>query len=241
MTDIYITSFFRPEFTLETIRLIRERTEEDTYRIHIYDNGSDMETVSKLMQLYTDGKIASLMLDKRNTGCLYNKGVFHAMTESHSKYYVVSDNDVFPPKLTPDWLIQMINIMEKYPEISLLTPQLPPQGFQMPYAINDDIVLAKAVGNTFKMVRREDFPFGEYQQKMGEYGDDGLISELVHRKGKRVAFCRNIFCYHAGQCENYGYTQEELLKDPRKADYGDHFAYEFANEETYEPEPQWRI
>lgn len=241
MTDIYITSFFRPEFTTETVRLIRERTEEGTFRLHIYDNGSDVETVTKLMGLYSENKIDSLMLDKRNTGCLYNKGVFHAMTESHTKYYVVSDNDVFPPKLTPDWLIQMINIMEKYPEIALLTPQLPPQAFQMPYALNEDVVLCAAVGNTFKVIRRDAFPFDQYAQKLGEYGDDGLISELVHKSGKKVAFCRNIFCYHAGQCENYGYKEEDLGKDPRKINYGEHFTYKFVNEDTYEPEPMWRM
>lgn len=241
MTDIYVTSFFRPEFTVKTVNLIRDRTEEGTYRIHVYDNGSDMDTITKLMQLRTENKIDSLMLDSRNTGCLYNKGVFHSMTESHSKYYVVTDNDVFPPRLTPDWLIQMVNIMEKYPEIALLTPQLPPQSFQMPYALNDDVVYARAVGNTFKMVRREDFPFGEYAQKIGEYGDDGLISDLMHKKGKKVAFCRNIFCYHAGQCVDCGYKKEELEKDPRKAGYGEPFTYNFANEETYEPEPKWRM
>jgi len=240
--DIYLTSFFRKEFTAKTINFIHERTDPGLFQIHVYDNGSDKETRDFLYRLLEEKKIISLVLDSRNTGCLYNKLVFHAMTESNHPYYVVSDNDVYPPKLNPCWLIRMVQIMEKYPEIGMLTPQLPPQSLQMPYSHNDDVIFCKAVGNTLKLVRRSAFPVSTVKQEIGRYGDDGYISELMQKNGIKSAFCRDVYCYHSGQCEDWGYKKEDIEKDPRKVNgYGKFFEYSLSNNETYEPESKWKI
>lgn len=240
---IYITSFFRKEFTLKTVDLIHERTEKGTFQLHIYDNGSDKDTRDTLYKLLEGGKITSLTLDSRNTGCLYDKLVFNSMTETSSKYMCITDNDVLPPKLTPDWLSQMIALMDKYPKIALLTPQLPPIGLQMPYSMNDEIVLCAAVGNTFKLCRTEAMAkiMPKVEQKLGVYGDDGKVSELLTKEGYKVAFCRKVFCYHAGQCLNWGYRKEDINKDPRKVGYKEYFKYNLVNEETYEPEKKWKL
>jgi len=237
-----MTSFYRKQFTEKTVQLIHERTIPGTFQIHIFDNGSDKETRDFLYGLLDTGKIASLHLDSRNTGCLYNKGVFHIMTEVTSKYYIVTDNDIYPPKLDPDWLTQILGIMEEHPELAFLTPQLPPVQLQMPYQKLDDIIYCKAVGNTFKVVRREAFPLEEFKPQLMKFGDDGWVSDAVHKKGWKVAFCKDLFCWHAGQCENWGYTkQEELDKDPRKAGYGAPFIYQPNNELTYEPPEHLRF
>jgi cellulose synthase/poly-beta-1,6-N-acetylglucosamine synthase-like glycosyltransferase len=235
MIDIYLTSFFRKNFTEETINKIHERTAVGTFQIHVFDNNSDSETKQFLYQLLDEKKIVSLHLDSRNTGCLYNKLVFHAMTETSNEYYVVSDNDIFPPKLNPDWLSKMITIMDKHPELAFLTPQLPPIDLQMPYEKKEDIVYCKAVGNTFKLVRRNAIDVDDIEQKLNTFGDDGWISILVRKKGWKIAFCRNIFCWHAGQCENWGYKLEEIELDARKVGYGKPFIYVPINEDTYEP------
>lgn len=234
MIDIYITSFFRKEMTGRTLELIQERTAQGSYQIHIFDNNSDRETRMFLYYLLDRGVITSLHLDSRNTGCLYNKAVFHAMTESKSKYYIISDNDIYPPKLTPDWLSQMIGIMEAHPELAFLTPQFPPVQLMAPKEVKDDIVYCQAVGNAFKMVRREAMSQVPYEQALNTFGDDGMLSKLVQDKGWKVAFCRNIFVRHAGQCENWGYQPEDIDKDPRKKGYGPPFITS-ADEETYKP------
>jgi GT2 family glycosyltransferase len=243
MVPIYLTSFYRKDFTERSVNLINERTDPNTFKIIVYDNGSDKETKDYLCKLLEEGKICSLVLDSRNTGCLYNKIVFHAMTESNNEFYCISDNDVYPPKLSPDWLSQMIAIMKKHPEIGILTPQLPPQWLQTPYQVLEDIVYAKAVGNTFKLCRMDVMKaiIPQIDQKLGAYGDDGQVSELVEKSGYKVAFCRNIFCLHAGQTINWGYTEEQIAKDPRKAGYGEPFSYALVNEQTYEPEPKWKM
>jgi GT2 family glycosyltransferase len=163
------------------------------------------------------------------------------MTENKNPYYIVSDNDVYPPKLNPDWLQQMIALMDLHTDIAFLTPQLPPQSLQMPYQTESDVVYSKAVGNTFKIIRKSAYPIDAYEQAIGKYGDDGLVCEKVIEKGWKVAFCRNIFCYHAGQTTNWGYKTEEIALDPRKQGYGKPYEYEIVDWNTYEPAPAYKI
>jgi glycosyltransferase involved in cell wall biosynthesis len=242
-TQIYITSWLRSDFLKKTIGYLVERTTPGTFSINVYDNGSDKNT-RDILNEYIDSKIInSVVLDSRNTGCRYNKIIFHAMVESSDEYYCVTDNDVYPPKLSPDWLSCMIDIMNKHPEIGMLAPQLPPQGLQMPIRISHDVVYAGAVGNTLKLIRREsiDRVIKRMDQALGAYGDDGLVSKMMREDGWEVAFCKNIFCYHAGQCTNWGYTPEQIALDPRKAGYGRPFTYEIVNQDTYEPEPRYKM
>lgn len=242
MVDIFITSWRRLQFLKETVDKIKNRTKPGTYRLHIYDNNSDKNTQKSIYEWFLLNEIDSVTFDSRNTGCLYNKAVFHAMSQSDSPYYVVTDNDVYPPELEPDWLQQMIEIMDSNPKLAFLTPQLPPVFLQEPFCVSNNLVYCKAVGNTFKIVRREAYPFGDYEQKVGKYGDDGLVSQLVRDKGWDIAFCKNIFCFHAGQCQNWGYKEEEIHLDPRKQGYGRPFMYEIKDEKTYEPvDPRLKV
>lgn len=247
VTPVYITSFHRKHFTERCIREIRERTTPNTYEIHLYDNDclSDKGDREFAYSLLEQGFITSLHLDSRNTGCLYNKLVFHAMTTSDMPYYVVTDNDVFPPKLDPDWLSRMIAIMDSHRNIGLLAMQLPPQSLQKPKGFDADVVYAQAVGNTFKMVRAEMISLavksGALKQGLMKFGDDAILSSEIWLTGGAVAFCRDIWCYHAGQCEKWGYREEEIAKDPRKAGYGRPFLYEFEDEDKYLPKERWRL
>jgi len=243
MIDIFMTTWQREKFTHKSIDMIHERTEPGSFQLHVFDNNSDSKMREYLLQLLSEKKIVSLHLDSRNTGCLYNKGVFHMMVESTQKYYCLTDNDVLPPKLSPDWLSQMIGIMDAHPELAFLVPQIPPQWLQGPdlSQVKEDIVYCKAVGNTFKIVRRSAFPISEFMPVLGAYGDDALVCEQVKLRNYKVAFCRNIFCFHAGQCENWGYSEEEVAMDPRKSGYGKPFTYKLLNEETFEPYPENRI
>lgn len=240
MIDIFITNWKRPDFLCKTVDLIHERTAEGSFQIHVYDNQTTRESLDILEQYRSDEKIVSYHIDSRNTGCLYNKAIFHAMTESSNPYYVVTDNDVYPPKLTPDWLVQMVEVMDSNPRLAFLTPQLPPQWLQEPIEARKDYVRCRAVGNTFKLVRRAAYPI--YAQKLGEYGDDGMVSAAVGEQGWEVGFCRRIFCFHAGQCEHWGYKAEDVFSDPRKEGYGPPYEYEMRDMDTYEPvDPKLRM
>jgi hypothetical protein len=107
--------------------------------------------------------------------------------------------------------------------------------------MDDEVVYCGAVGNTLKVVRRKAFPLDQFEPKLGAYGDDGMVSTWMISRGWDVAFCRNIYCWHAGQCHNWGYTDADVAKDPRKAGYGKPFIYEPLDKDTYLPPPELRI
>jgi len=241
--QIFMTSWNRVDFTIKSINMIHERTEPGTFDIIVYDNGSSLNVQDRLYALLGMNKISTLILDSRNTGCLYNKLVFNSMVESSTRYMCITDNDIFPPKLTPSWLSRMITILDNHPEVAMLAPQLPPQVLQTPYQVLDDLVYCRAIGNTLKVCRTEAMVkiCNKIEQKLGAYGDDGLISALLEKEGYKIAFCRGIYCYHAGQCLNWGYKPEEVNQDPRKSGYGQPFLYNLSNEDTFEPEDKWKI
>jgi glycosyltransferase involved in cell wall biosynthesis len=229
MIDIFMTSWYRFDMTKRAINEIRTRTTA-AYRLHICDNGSDIATQSSLIQMLNEGLITSLLLDSRNTGCAYNKGIFHAMADG--KYYVVTDNDIYPPDLSPDWLAQMIDIMDRHPKLAMLTPSVPPLFLMDPNYSDGEVVFCKAVGNALKLVRREAIP--QMNWSLFQYGDDGALSQAVQLTGWEVGFCQNIFCKHAGQTKNWGYKEDEIAKDPRKKGYGPPYISD-CDPVTYEP------
>jgi hypothetical protein len=218
---IFLTSWNRYDFTERVLKEINERTQHP-FDLHVYDNGSSDTAPKNLYEKYLNKEITSLVLDTRNTACLYNKIVFHSMVEQETPYYVVTDNDIIPPRLNPCWLTQMISIMDRNPSIAILTPRLPPEFLMEPLSEGEEVIYCKAVGNTFKLVRRSAVHklIGELSQKLGSYGDDGILSALIRASGLRVAFCKNLWCYNLERSvADYGYTKEQLAQDPRKEGY----------------------
>lgn len=230
-------------FTETCLEHIRKRTEPGTYALHVWDNGSDAETQDWLVGQLRAGVLTSLHLDSRNTGCTYPKASFHM--QALGPYYCVNDADVYPPDTTtpmshgaprePDWLASMIGLMEAYPEIAILSAQLPPQSFQKPLKTLEKVVYCEAVGNTCKLVRRAAIPVTEFKPELMKAGDDWEMCQWVRRRGLQVAFARNVYCYHAGQCPGWGYTDEQIKADPRKAGYGKPYTYG-CNETNWVPD-----
>jgi hypothetical protein len=239
--DIYITSWLRPGYTVEVIEKIVARTKKGSYKIHILENESNPESQKALMPYLNNKTVESILFHNYNTRCLWGKPVFHAMTDSDSKYYVVTDNDILPPDLTPDWLEQMIDIMERNPDLGLLTPQFPPVQLMGPLEMRGDHIVCTAVVNALKLVRRESFPEGKIRQNKESFSDDGHVSELIKKEGYKVAFCKNIFCGNLGQTENWGYKAEDIHRDPRKSGYSAPFMYETKDNKTYESPDHLRM
>lgn len=216
---ICITSWNRVHFLEQVITKINERTKPGSFEIIVYDNASDLETRSYLQNCLQSNLISNVIFDNVNSGCLKPKIVFHSLVGQDEPFYVVSDNDILPPDLTPDWLEQMVTIMENNPDVALLTPQLPPVWLQEPYQRRGNIILAKAVGNTFKMCRRFAIP-EEFKQVTDRYGDDGVLCKLLSGRGWKIAFAADLFCYNLERTiDSYGYTKDQLAADPRKFGY----------------------
>ena len=233
---IYILAWNRLDMTERCLREIAERTRMP-HEVHLFVNEawserSDIDRILRMSDYYT-----SVHFDKRNTACLYPKYVQHAMTCTSEPYYVVNDHDYFPPDLgSRCWLTRMVEEMHLYNHLGILAAQLPPQHMQEPIEVMENHVLCKAVGNSLKLVRRVAFPADILEQEVGKFGDDSYVCDLIQSKGfYHTAFSREVFCLHGGQMENWGYTKEQLDRDPRKAGYDEPYTYVY-DIGTYVPE-----
>lgn len=236
MIPIYLTSWHRQELTRLVIEAIYSRT-KSPFTLTIFDNGSDAATQSWLISLLQKKVIHALHLERENTGVCYNKPVFHALTETTTPYYVVTDNDFIP---ADGWDLKLIEIMEQDPELALLAPQYWPQWPMQVQGRRPGYWECIGVGNTFKMCRMSAMEkvFPLFPRRKMQFGDDGLLSDLVRSEGYRVGFAEDVFCWDLGNRspENHGgYTEAQLASDPRKQGYNAHPPYEPQDWNTLRP------
>lgn len=123
--DIFITSYLRPQFTLETIRYLKERTKYP-YRLFMIHNGGNEEALIKYANDFF------LVIDPN-----YNIGIHAAwniaLALAESEYFITSDNDIYVPDLyeetpsgitsrpQPDWLERMVKFMDERPDYGAIS------------------------------------------------------------------------------------------------------------------------
>lgn len=220
---------------------IKERT-RFPHRVIVWDNNSESPTEHIAIWDYRHhGLVDSIIYWHENSGPYFPKLVFRSMVTEEEPYYVVSDNDVYPPLIEGGcWLTEMVREMEAWPDLGCLSLQLPPQWLQGPIKERGNHVLATAIGNTCTLIRRSAWPMDHWPQHSGKFGDDGLRSEYMAKAGFHSAFMKNIWCKHDGQQTGWGYTPSQIAADPRKANYGPPFVYDH-HPLTYEPlDPKWK-
>lgn len=228
---IYVLAWHRPDMTTRCLRELSERTRYP-FEIHLWINSAWSDDVD----LPTWAPYCtSIHLDKRNTCTWYPKGVQHMMTPADTPYYVLNDQDYMPPLLPGKcWLERMLDVMECEPGLGVLGAQLPPQFLAGPITKHRGFIECKAVGNALRLTRRVAWPQYEFQQELGEFGDDSILCEAMRTRGFHTGFSDEVYCLHLGQCENWGYTDAEVAEDPRKSGYGKPFTYEY-DHDTYVP------
>lgn len=111
--DLFITCYLRQAYTEQTLRYLEERTSYP-YRLFIIHQGGNDE----VLDAYKD-KIFLRVDLKPNAGIHAAWNVALSLVESG--YFITSDNDIYVPQLSPDWLSQMIRFMDAsdYAAISL--------------------------------------------------------------------------------------------------------------------------
>jgi hypothetical protein len=234
---IFMTSWHRPDFTWVALSQIAARTIAP-HEVHVWDNGSAPEEQATLREIHQSKECHHLYLHAHNRGCCFPKGIYRALA-GDADFFVLTDNDACPPKVTPCWLTELERIMRAHDELGCLALRCPPEWLQQPMPGDldgtNEIVRCKAVGNQFKMIRSEAWPHDWTEETRGKtFGDDAILCDLMARDGWLTAFTRNIWCLHAGQCEDWGYTKSQVNEDPRKAGYGKPYTYKY-NPLTYEP------
>jgi hypothetical protein len=238
---IFVTNWHRIEMLSRCLTEIRQRT-STPHEIVIFDNGSDKKERSAIMSMHYEGLCDSIILWPRNEGPYFPKAVFYSLTTIEDTYFVSNDCDTYPPLLSPDWLKQLLAEMDAWPDLGVIAPQIPPQYLQQPIEDRGNHVICNAVGNQLSLVRRCAWPVATWPQNGQVFGDDTLRSRRMLANGYRTAFSKDVWCLHA-QPENWGYTEEEVKQDPRRAGYAPPYNYAY-DHRTYMPIDtrlqQWR-
>jgi len=222
-TPIFITGFFRPDLTKQTIDAIYERT-RCPFTISIIDNGSDEETINYYMEEKAAGRIEHLFLLGYNTGMYMPRAIpFHCVPRGQD--YIIVDNDVIPPLYTDGdcWLGRTIDTYLKDPLLALFCPSWNSEGSMKQYAYSRDksILYTEIVTHQFLIHKYEamikyNYPSNLLANKKPYHGMAAVhISHMIAKGGWRCGIDTNVWVRNIGVAvpdENgnlgWGYTNE---------------------------------
>lgn len=228
--DILITTYFRLEFTKKVIQAIMDRT-MPFYRLVIVDNGSTdgtREYLQDLQKQYPAFVKKIILLDK-NEGLQRAKNL--GMEYVDSKYFVNTDNDCIPPKLSPDWLRQLEGLMDKYPEFAAIS--LRPQilvGVGPIFRDAAEVVENNVAGGSFRIMRTDLVKqVGAWTDEFENRQEEWNICTKLRNAGHKVGYARDLFCYHMFGDGNWGY-------DKNTKHYHNPASEVYAKDEEYDPE-----
>ena len=149
--DIVITAFKRPKMLMETIKYLKERTKYP-YRLFMIHNGGNEEAMIEYANDFF------LIIDPNyNVGihCAWNL----ALAVVSSKYFITCDPDILVPDLEPDWLTQLVGLMDARPDFGAIALQphkfigLEPTAHLMDE--KGEILLTPMTGAVMRLLRRD--------------------------------------------------------------------------------------
>lgn len=217
--NLFLTSWHRWWFTWKALERIKTVPQ---LGVTVWDNGSEKIIQENLVGMAHSGFIQTLILNQDNLGCRRPKVMFHQLAQADGdEFYLVTDNDFLCPEGW-SWIEAMLSRMRQNPRLAMLTPQYWPQWPMGPFQERDGVVLCKAVGNTFKLVRAAAVTqvLAKFAAHGDDYGDDGILCQLLRDNGWDVGFCTDVFCYNLELgTKDWGYLPHQLKQDPRKAGY----------------------
>lgn len=211
--NIVITSYYRPEFTLQCLEAIDKYTSYP-HRVILIDNGSNQETLDTLWDAWEHNLINLLILNEENQGLEPAKN--HAFTFVDSDLYVDSDNDIIVPDLGKKcWLTRLVELMEKYKDYAAIatTPQVFIGADKVEMFKNaPEVVERNFVGGSMRIMRSDvvdkvggwrDNPKDMYEANRGE---EKYICGKLKQEGWKVGYARDIECKHLfGEDGEWGY------------------------------------
>ena len=192
--DIVITTWQREWMTKACLKALRQNT-MTPHRIILIDNGSNyIDQAHYLM----DSDIY-LKLD-RNYGLEHAKWLGMAFVESD--LFVSMDNDILVYKYEDkDWLQQLVDLMEKYPEYGAIAPRpqiLVATGNIFEGKEDQELVDFGHVPGYARIMRTKwVLEVGAWKDKAPLRGHEELwIGEKFRDKGYKMAWANHIQCWH---------------------------------------------
>lgn len=240
MIDLHLVSWNRPKMTELVIRTIRRNTKIGTYKLHIFDNGSENETLDMLNHLGEEGLIHSWHHENENRGLEYARQwllEYDTKDDTDKEFFVDIDNDCLPPEY---WLEDQLSLMKYNPEYAAIS-----QRTQVMIGTGNifedeskDLTDFPHPGGSFRIMRTNAVKQvgGWARNAPGRGSEERYICGKLRESGYKTAFATHIQCLHLFGVrdqtkERWGY--DESMK-PEDSGHSDIWHPALANGDDYE-------
>lgn len=221
MVDIALLSWNFTAMTIDCLKALKAKTLTTPYRLIWVDNGSMQENfdlIKGYVETLTDGKTACAGYEifRFEENQFYAKGTNKGIELSNSRYVVTLSNDVL---VTKNWLRKLVAIMDKNPEIGLLSPltdnigsncprasmAIPEHGllrqdepYEMVNKLQSRFAYCDSNVSMFCAILRRQMidKIGMLDERLTCYGNDDDYNDRVRHAGWKTAVALNCFVYH---------------------------------------------
>lgn len=205
MIDIVMVTFNRIGYTSEVIQHIKDRT-STPHRLIVVDNGSTDGTVA---YLYDCLSVNEIMAGDKNRGIHWAHNAGLALVKS--KYYISTDNDCLCPLLEPDWIAQLVALMDRHNDFGAIScrPQVMVGSIPGMFDGCDEVKEVSHAGASLRIMRTDAVRKAGGWEKTtnpGRNHEERWIASHLHRVGYRVGYARDIRCFHKFGV-NWGYQE----------------------------------
>jgi len=231
MIDIFITTFQRQEFAKECVKYIGERT-SSYYRITIIDNGGN-EWAQHHGRIY---RYVPLWKSVGNAGIHYAWNT--ALSLAEGKYFITTDPDLLVPDLNPDWLSQMVKLMEERPTYGAIS--MMPHIFIGAVSIDpndpEDVKDRNMCGAVFRIMRTEATKIAggwDFKIEEGRNHEERTICSRMHDGGYKTGIASRIRAYH-NFGNNWGYDETFTPQRQKHTPELKEYVKQFDHREAYD-------
>jgi GT2 family glycosyltransferase len=234
--DIFVTAYLRQFYTEKTLSFLFSRTSHP-FRLFLINNGGNDELIKAA------GEKIFLAVNFN-----YNVGIHAAwntaLALAESEYFITSDNDIYVPQLQPDWLAQMVKLMDERPDYGAIS--LCPHVFIGAAGIDpedpEDVKERNMCGAVMRIMRREAVIKAggwEHTIRTGRNHEESTICSRLQSIGYKTGIATRIRAFHPFP-SNWGYpesfTPEMQKHNPDLKDYVTSFGnMDNYNHETWMP------
>lgn len=209
--DIFICSYLRQVYTQKTIEYLHERTKYP-FRLFVIDNGGNDEVLTEAVK---QNKVFLWLKASSNMGIHAAWNL--ALSIAESDYFITSDNDIYVPDLDPDWLTQLVKLMDWHVDYGAIS--LHPHVF-IGIAGEDpkdpeDVKEAPMCGAVMRIMRTDLIRRTggwEHVIRTSRNHEERTICDKIHQAGFKVGRTTRIRAYHPFGKElgtgNWGYPIE---------------------------------
>jgi len=205
--DLFICSYLRQKYTGETLRYLKERTKYP-HRVWLLDNGGNEE--------HRD-KVDFYIPFKENIGIHPAWQIAFGLAES--EYFITCDSDILVPNSEPDWLTQLVGLMDARPDYGAIALQ--PHIFigLNPSAYEDDgeILHTPMTGAVMRLMRRDAVYKANGWERViraSRNHEEKRVCSQLNGAGYKFGYTSKLKAFHLfgveGQTDPWGYPAEMI-------------------------------